>query len=308
MRFPCEYVANTFLPDLRIRIAQKMRKKGYSQTKIASYLGVKQPVVTSYLHKSIDKTDDSVIAGILDQLASKITDEFVKGTALETTMRTVCTRCKNLRMDSVICSIHKSTLSEIADIQHCTICRGDIESLSQSENEKVLQSLEDALEMIKRVNFIAEWIPEIGAQLATCRKKTENLDDVASFPGRIIRVKDALKTISYPEFGSSKTMSSMLIYLHNINPQIRWIFSIKNRTELKMKLENFNIPFIETASLDTQWNETLGNLRTHENFSQIKVILDISGPGYEAIAYIIAQEVDELLEITKSICLNKLNP
>ena len=320
MRFPCEYVSNTFLPGLRVRIAQKMSIRGYSQTKIALHLGVKQPVVASYLRKTLDKTDNSLIAGILDEidistitgildeLAERITSDFVKGNNLETIMRTICTRCKKLRMDNVLCSIHKKLLPAIATIQRCTICRGDIESLQSLENVKILQSLEETLTNIKEIDNISHWIPEIGAQLATCREKAEYLDDVASFPGRIIKVKDDIKTVSLPEFGFSKTMSSLLIWLHEINPNIKWIFSIKNRTELKMKLENYNTPFIETMFLDTKWNETLNNLKSHCNFSQIKVILDTSGPGYESIAYIIAQEVEELLEITKSIFLNKLNP
>ncbi len=308
MRFPCEYVANTFLPGLRVRIAKKMSMRGYPQTKIAIHLGVKQPVIASYLRKTLDDIDNSIMAGILDELAERITSDFVKGNNLETIMRTICTRCKKLRMDNILCSIHKKLLPEIAKIQRCTICRGDIESLTSLENVKILQSLEEALTNIKEIDNISHWIPEIGAQLATCREKTENLDDIASFPGRIIKVKDDIKTVSLPEFSSSRTMSPLLIWLHKIEPRIKWIFSIKNRTELKMKLENFNIPFIETMFLDTKWNETLNNLKSYSNFSQIKVILDTSGPGYEAIAYIIAQEVDELLEITKSICLNKLNP
>lgn len=308
MRFPCEYVANTFLPGLRIRIAKKMSMRGYSQTKIALHLGVRQPVISSYLRKTLDETDNSIIVGILDELAERITSDFVKGNNLETIMRTICTRCKKLRMDNVLCIIHKKLLPEIATIQRCTICRGDIESLKSLENVKILQSLEEALTNIKEIDNISLWIPEIGAQLATCGEKAENLDDIASFPGRIIKVKEDIKTVSLPEFGSSKTISSLLIWLHKINPRIKWIFSIKNRTELKTKLENYNTPFIETMFLDTKWNETLNSLKSQSNFSQMKIILDTSGPGYEAIAYIVAQEVEELLEITKSIFLNKLNP
>ena len=45
MRFPCEFIASSFLPSLRIRVAHELRDRGLSQNRIAEILGVKQPVI-----------------------------------------------------------------------------------------------------------------------------------------------------------------------------------------------------------------------------------------------------------------------
>ena len=233
MRFPCEFIASSFLPDLRIRVAHELRNRGLSQNEIANLLGVKQPVIVSYLQKNLKEIGDKRVNPHLDSLSISISDMLFSKESLEFVMRTICTKCKSLRVSGPICSVHKQMLPDINEISDCNICSGFDTIPSISSRSEILQSLNDTLEEIKRIESIYHWIPEIGAQLACCGTDAKDLDDVASFPGRIIKVKDQVTNVSPPEFGCSKTSSLLLLWMKKNRPDIRWILCLKTKVKLK---------------------------------------------------------------------------
>ena len=301
MRFPCEYVASTFLPSLRIRIAHRLRARGFSQNEIAHYLGVKQPVIVSYLQKKIIDTGDKKINHHLDDLSESISNKIYAQEEMDVIMRTICTKCKSLRINGPLCSIHKNILPLLAEYKDCDICRGFDKLPSLKERSIILLELKEVFSELERTRSFFEWVPEIGAQLATCDAKAKDLDDIASFPGRIIKVKDTITVVSPPEFGSSKTMSSLLLWIREIQNKTKWILSIKNKTELVENLKKQNIPFESTNELDIRWDENLDELSNKEDINKTRLILDSGSPGYESIAYVFAENKEDLLELLRDI-------
>ena len=301
MRFPCEYVSSIFLPGLRIRVAHRLRDKGLSQNSMAKFLGVKQPVIVSYLQKKITDTGDKKVNHHLDDLSLKISNMILAQEELDDIMRSVCTKCKALRVKGPLCSIHKNTLPELQKYRDCDICQGYDGLPSLKERTEILQNLKETLSILESSDIFYNWVPEIGSQLANCDENAKDLDDVASFPGRIIKVKDAITSVSLPEFGSSKTMSSLLLWSRKIQPNNEWILSIKNKPELINKLNKLGIEYIETEELDIKWEEKLSELRNKTNVSKIKMILDKGSAGYESITYLFSRNKSELLELLKQI-------
>ena len=297
MRFPCEFVSSTFLPGLRIRIAHRLRDKGLSQNSIAQILGVKQPVVVSYLKKKITDSGDKKLNHHLDDLALNISNMILAQEGLENIMKSICTKCKALRVKGPLCSMHKNILPELKQYKDCDICQGFEGLPSLEERTEILLLLKETLSELERSNVFHSWVPEIGSQLAACDEKAKDLDDVASFPGRIIRVKDEITSVSLPEFGSSKTMSSLLLWLRKIQPNIHWILSIKNKPELIKKLVQLDIEYVSTEELDVKWEENLKKLKTTKNITEINFILDSGSAGYESIAYIFTKNKNELLDL-----------
>ncbi|MHA1202254.1 MAG: thiamine-phosphate synthase family protein [Candidatus Heimdallarchaeaceae archaeon] len=301
MRFPCEYIASTMLPSLRIRIAHELRNKGKSQNEIAKLLGVKQPVVVSYLHKNIAETGDEKINHHLDALSESISTMLFTQESLDKVMRTICTKCKSLRVEGPLCSIHKTILPQLEDYPKCDICSGYKELPSLEDRSIILSELKAMFTQLSTHPTFYKWIPEIGSQLAQSDEKAKDLDDIASYPGRIIKVKEKIVTVSDPEFGSSKTMSSLLLWLRDKQSDIHWVLSFKNKPELFKKIEKLNIPYLSTDSIDSKWEHTLILSAKDPIVFNMRVLLDSGSSGYEAIGYIFARNSEELLDLVNKI-------
>lgn len=301
MRFPCEFIASTMLPSLRIRIAHNLRNKGKSQNEIAKLLGVKQPVVVSYLQKNIAETGDEKINHHLDALSESISTMLFTQESLEKVMRTICTKCKSLRVEGPLCSIHKTILPKLEDYPKCDICSGYREIPSLEERSIILSEIKALFTQLSNHTTFYKWVPEIGSQLAKSDEKAKDLDDIASYPGRIIKVKDKIVTVSDPEFGSSKTMSSLLLWLRDKQSDIRWVLSFKNKSGLIKKIERLKIPYLSTDSIDSRWEQTLKELAKELIVFNMRVLLDSGSSGYEAIGYIFARTSEELLHLVNMI-------
>ena len=289
------------LPSLRIRIAHELRNKGKSQNEIAKLLGVKQPVVVSYLHKNIAETGDEKINHHLDALSESISTMLFTQEPLDKVMRTICTKCKSLRVEGPICSIHKTILPQLEDYPKCDICSGYKELPSLEERSVILSELKAMFTQLSTHPTFYKWIPEIGSQLAQSDKKAKDLDDIASYPGRIIKVKEKIVTVSDPEFGSSKTISSLLLWLRDKQSDIHWVLSFKNKSELFKKIEHLKIPYLSTDSIESKWEQTLKLSAKDPIVFNMRVLLDSGSSGSEAIAYIFARDYEELLDLVNRI-------
>ncbi len=297
MRFPCEFIASSFLPSLRIRVAHELRDRGLSQNRIAEILGVKQPVIVSYLQKDISEIGDKRVNPHLETLSAAVSEMLFSKQSLDYVMRTICTKCKSLRVSGPICSIHKQMLPEINNIQNCSICSGFDTLPTIASRSIILQSLNDTLEEMKSVKDLYQWIPEIGAQLAHCESDATDLDDVASFPGRIIKVKEQITNVSPPEFGCSKTSSLLLLWIKKNRPDIQWILSVKTKDELKEIFLTKKIKFIETEHLDIEKNQVLSEIEKTNRIIDVQVLIDKASPGFESISYLFAQDKKELFDL-----------
>lgn len=297
MRFPCEFVSSTFLPGLRVRVTHNLRNQGFSQNEIAKILGVKQPVIVSYLQKNIEDSGDERINFHLDSLAKSVSDMIVSKVSIDEVMKTICSKCKSLRVSGPICSIHKEILQEISHIKVCTICHGTEYLPSSEKRTSILNTLEEVFEEIKKNQNFLPWIPEIGSQLACCDSEASALDDVASFPGRIIKVKDQIVNVHPPEFGSSKTSSSLLLWFKNNRPDINWILSIKTKDKLRKLFEEKSIKFIETKHLDLATDKVLKELEKGKKLVNVNAIIDEASSGFESITYLFATDQKDLLRL-----------
>ncbi len=289
------------LPSLRIRIAHNLRYKGKSQNEIAKLLGVKQPVIVSYLQKNIAETGDEKINHHLDALSDIISNMLFTQESLEKVMKTVCTKCKSLRVEGPLCSIHKTILPQLEEYNQCDICSGFKELPSLENRSIILSELKEMYTQLTTHPSFYKWVPEIGSQLAQSDETAKDLDDIASYPGRIIKVKEKIVTVSNPEFGSSKTMSSLLLWLRDKQSDIRWVLSCKNKPELFKKIELLKIPYISTDSLDSNWEKTLNQIANDPLVFDLRILLDSGSSGYEAIGYIFAKTAEELLYLVNTI-------
>lgn len=89
----------------------------------------------------------------------------------------------------------------------------------------VIEELDKALERLKRLN-VGHLIPEVQSNLAYAIPYAESVDDVASFPGRIIRLLNSVDTIASARFGASRQIHHLVLAAMEYDPEKRAAMSI----------------------------------------------------------------------------------
>ncbi len=89
----------------------------------------------------------------------------------------------------------------------------------------VIEELDKALERLKRLN-VGHLIPEVQSNLAYAIPFAESVDDVASFPGRIIRLVNTVATMASAKFGASRQIHHLVLAAMEYDPQRRAAMNI----------------------------------------------------------------------------------
>jgi hydroxymethylpyrimidine/phosphomethylpyrimidine kinase len=74
------------------------------------------------------------------------------------------------------------------------------------------------VEVLKE-NKIGHLIPEVSSNLGYALPQAEGIEDVAAFPGRIVRFKDSVATYGDPEFGASQHIANIILTVMRFNPE-----------------------------------------------------------------------------------------
>jgi hydroxymethylpyrimidine/phosphomethylpyrimidine kinase len=90
--------------------------------------------------------------------------------------------------------------------------------LREMERYRVIQELRKAVEVLKGES-VGHVVPEVASNLGYALPQAEDVEDVAAFPGRIVRYKDLVTTFSDPEFGASKHVANIILTVMKFNPE-----------------------------------------------------------------------------------------
>lgn len=303
MRFPCEIISEPFLAKMRVEAAKFLYKQGYSQQTIASLLQVSQPIVSNYLKRE-NRGDRQVPENIILE-AEKVGIQIgellsVQGTdGIPQSIGLGCQSCKKLRQGGATCVYHKILNSNLEE--NCTRCHTS-ESLIelQIDRENIIKYLQNIYTNLVKTTKYNYLIPEIGLQIVIGTTDMKHFDDIAGFPGRIIKRKTGLPSTEIPTFGASLTMSRLLLLTRKHFPSITGLAGIKTTEWLLEKLEIAGIPFVEYSGFDTSYEKHMVELVDRNKFSntgQPFVVVDKGSIGYEAISYIFAEIPSQLAEV-----------
>jgi hydroxymethylpyrimidine/phosphomethylpyrimidine kinase len=102
--------------------------------------------------------------------------------------------------------------------------------LRELERHRVLQELKKALEFMKEAKA-GNLIPEVSSNLGYALPQAEGIEDVAAFPGRIVRYKDTVTTFGDPEFGASKHVANIILTAMKFNPEFCSAMNIRYSKE-----------------------------------------------------------------------------
>jgi len=106
----------------------------------------------------------------------------------------------------------------------------------------VIQKLKGAIELLKEAK-IGSLIPEVSSNLGYALPGAQTTEDVAAFPGRIVRMKDSIATFGDPEFGASRHVAHIILTTMKFYPDYCAAMNIKYSKEnvTRLKQKGFNV-------------------------------------------------------------------
>ncbi|MCG3219160.1 MAG: hypothetical protein KAR35_09165 [Candidatus Heimdallarchaeota archaeon] len=291
MRPPCETVVNNYLTALRVALANLLNEKGYSQTKISDLLGVSQPAISGYLKSNaIDYWLFSREA--LHQITGQIIIQIENNSPKEEVIESICIFCKEQRIHGPMCKAHKQELSFLPE--NCEACVSN--KKSSRERYTLLNDLDNASkEMIEHPLFY-RLIPEVQLNIASCLKEAKSSEEVAAFPGRIIKVSKKAQIISQAQFGASEHTAGILLHVRRLNAKVTMAVTLAYSHPTLSLLEKLAIKKAYDGKPFSQKNETLVISVDTPFF-----IVDQGAEGIEPIIYLFTKSIHETKKVIASL-------
>ncbi len=176
--------------------------------------------------------------------------------------------------------------------------------LREMERYRVVQELKKAVDLLKGEK-IGHLIPEVSSNLGYGLPNAEGWEDVAAFPGRIVRLRDSITTSSDPEFGASRHIANIILTVIRFNPEYCSAMNIRYSKEnvAKWKKEGFIGGFFdrrlepkrvkekEGSSLEWGVGEVLKRMRRIPDF-----IYDEGGVGKEPMIRVLGKNPMEVVQ------------
>jgi hydroxymethylpyrimidine/phosphomethylpyrimidine kinase len=176
--------------------------------------------------------------------------------------------------------------------------------LREMERYRVIQGLKKAIDILKEEKM-GSLIPEVSSNLGHALPSAEGIEDVAAFPGRIIRYKDSVATLSDPEFGASQHIANIILTVMKFDPECCSAMNIRYSKENVARLmktgflighfdrrfEPKGVKQREGSSLEWGVGEVLRKLGRVPDF-----IYDQGGIGKEPMIRVLGRNPVEVVE------------
>jgi hydroxymethylpyrimidine/phosphomethylpyrimidine kinase len=108
----------------------------------------------------------------------------------------------------------------------------------------VIEELDKALARLKRLN-IGHLIPEVQTNLAYAIPFAESVEDVASFPGRIIRLGNTVATLASARFGASRQIHQLVLAAMEYDPERRSAMCVTYTDHLVKRIRSLGFTVAE---------------------------------------------------------------
>jgi len=288
------------LPFLRKAIAEYLHTKGFKQTQIAQMLNVSQPAVSYYLKQEVPQ--GNYATGFVKERSIEIAEALISNESTSKIIRSTCQLCLSLRPYGSTCQLHREQLDLEED---CTACIVTIPLSSHSEKDEALQDIRTAIALLENTPEALQLIPEVSIQIVRSIPNAESIDEMAAIPGRVVKVKEKLKSVTSPEFGASHHTAKLLLTLMNKSPSqgIKATICVRYEQKVQAAIDTLGISSDQlniSSSVrknDQEDYEVVRAIETQLNTEKIpEVIIDPGGEGREPIAYLLGKTAVEVVQ------------
>ena len=298
-------MSKDFLPNMRGLVAHKLKSRGYSQTQISQSLGITQPSISYYLGKSPSYFRKRLLEiGLneksMDRDIEMLADDVVSN--IPRSVETLHAIWRELIIGGQVCALHRKKIPAIKD---CTACV-KLFSFTRYNEEKgeLIKSMIRTISSIETSPYFAAIIPEVYVNIAASLGSAETIDDIATVPGRIVRVRNLAKATSSPEFGIQSHLAKLLLEIRSTNSNYKAVINVKFDEKLKSVVQSIKFPYAKTEH-SGKLNDN-GVIEGVKNIIKSKseplfVVFDEGAFGLEPMTYIIADELQNLVQAVLNI-------
>ncbi|MCS7126712.1 MAG: hypothetical protein NZ929_07380 [Aigarchaeota archaeon] len=292
---PCEMMGKSFLPAIRGLIVHELRSHGYSQLKIADYLGLSQSAVSQILSKPKNKYFKILLdMGLsLDELATlvKLIVKDVSHDQVRATL-TLYSFWLDALSRGVFCNYHRKLYPQLST---CEICLSKKIKIEDTERSEILNRLEKAVKIIEEARYFINIMPQVAVNIVESIKDAKTVDDIAGIPGRIVVLRDRPKAVSRPEFGGSKHLAKVLLEVKKYAPRINSVINLKLDDTLEVAVKSLGLKSSETkkTGIVGQYNEEViikSIAAEFRDMGYLDVVFDRGGYGLEPNTYLFGED------------------
>lgn len=96
-----------------------------------------------------------------------------------------------------------------------------------AERYQVLTALDRVAREIQKHPALARLAPEVQSNLGFALPLARSADEVAAFPGRLVRLAEGLAAVRPPAFGASRHIASVILAAMRIHPELRAAMNVR---------------------------------------------------------------------------------
>ncbi|MEW6443034.1 MAG: bifunctional hydroxymethylpyrimidine kinase/phosphomethylpyrimidine kinase [bacterium] len=118
-----------------------------------------------------------------------------------------------------------------------------------AERYQVLALLEKVGREVQKHTALGRLAPEVQSNLGFALPLAASPDEVAAFPGRLVRLPEGLAPVRAPAFGASRHIASVILAAMRIHPELRSAMNIRFSEEVLARAggHGFRIAFFDRA-------------------------------------------------------------
>lgn len=298
MRPPEEVLLKYVLPNVRGLLAHALRARGYSQSRISSILGVSQAAVSGYLSKNITAYLEELRSiGIPDEEVNLLLNSLVGASSEGAPRLTQIIQVAWRRMLSMgyLCKIHRRLYPELSE---CEVCLS-MDAKLPSERENLLEELKRAAEKLERSPELLTLYPEVSINIAYAPRDASNLNDVAAFPGRLVRVGARIIPVSKPAFGASRHLASILLGSIRLGESYRCVMNLKMVKGVEEAVRKAGLKAVSTSiknKIRSDDDVVFDVIEVLKKNLDAQVVVDEGGIGLEPTVYVFGRNPLEVVE------------
>ncbi|GAB4305094.1 MAG: thiamine-phosphate synthase family protein [Promethearchaeota archaeon] len=315
MRPPCESVVRTFLKVFRLVAIRKLRERGLTQEEVARLLGLTQASVSQQLGRPFPPQDpvENNLARLVESDASELVEVLLgakDASSPEThrnALRVACATCRRLRsVGGFACARHRDEFEDLRRVG-CRVCSEgapEVDSARTDERKRVVDALVAAADALTADPNFPPLIPEVATNLVCSTSAPRGIEDVAGFPGRIVKVRDQARVLADPEFGASKFLSRVLLGVRSRFPDKRCCACLRYDADVESSLEELDVRVIKLSFPEDQpmdMERRVRELLEAENPPALDVLVNLGGRGTESISYVFGGDPAGLVDLVASI-------
>ena len=184
----------------------------------------------------------------------------------------------------------------------------------ESEKEEVRRELWKSYLELRKIESIADYIPETRTNFVYSLPEPDNINEVAGFPGRLTVIDDELIAYYKPEFGVSSHMARAVLEANELNKKIRSAINLKFEENIvkKAKSIGFNVVGIDRDQEPQEVRDVEGESikwiirEAYKRAGEIPdIVYDTGTMGKEPMIRVLGQNPNEIVSKIRKILTNK---